>query len=395
MERGTRRIGPGAAWMLAGAMLAAGFPLRGGGEGGEPAAACALTKVLIRLQSAKAAEAAGIATEEVRPGRFAETVSANARVAFDGARFARVAPRIPGVVREIRKEAGDDVGSGETLFVIDSQELGEAQTAFLEAVAAAALSERDAERERGLAERSATSERELLAAEAARASAAARLLRAEGRLRSLGLAEEAVARLREERKVSSFLPVASPFAGTVVERAGAVGELADPARPLCAVADLSRVWVMVDLFERDLSRVFEGQEVVFSPDAHPARAFRGKIAWISARVDPDTRTVPVRVPVENPGRLLKENLFGTARIAVREKGDALAVPKGAVQWEGCHHVVFVPAGEGAFQTRAVELGAEGEGVYEVKAGLSPGERVVTTGSFLLKTELLKDSIGEG
>ena len=180
-----------------------------------------------------------------------------------------------------------------------------------------------------------------------------------------------------------------------MERAGAVGELADPSRPLLTVTDLSRVWVLLDLFEKQIGRVEVGQDAVFTADAYPERPFKGRIAWISAQVDPDTRTLPARVEVKNAKRLLKSNLFGTASIVVRREEAALVVPKEAVQWEGCHHVVFVPVEDGVYQTKKVELGADLGKDYEIVAGLLPGERVVTTGSFLLKTEILKGSIGAG
>lgn len=367
-------------------------PLQGN-DGGE--AACGTEKIRINLASPEVARNVGVATVEVQARPLEETVTANGRVAFDAIRTARIAPRIPGVIREVLKGLGEDVAAGEPLFVIDSVELGEAQSEHLQAEAMAALALQNAARERALAERNATSERELQAAQAEQEAAQARLSRTADRLRNLGLSAEEIGRLGRDRRVSSILTVSAPLAGTVVERTGAVGEMADPSRPLLTVTDLSRAWVLLDLFELQIAKVEVGQKAVFTADAYPDRPFPGTLVWISAQVDPETRTLPARMEIRNAGRLLKANLFGRAVITVRSEEAALSVPREAVQWEGCHHVVFVPVGEAAYQTRKVELGCERGDDYEITAGLLPGERVVTTGSFLMKTEILKGSIGAG
>ncbi len=359
------------------------------------AGVCQTEKVKIRLASPEVAAKAGIETTEVKAQPLEETVTANGRVAFDATRTARLAGRIPGVIREIKKGLGEDVQAGELLFVVDSVELGEAESTFLQADAAAELVSKTAVRERALSERSATSQKELLAAEAEYQAAQTTLSRLGDHLRNLGLSQEEVDRLKQSRKVSSLLPVAAPFAGTVVERSGTVGELADPARPLLSVTDLSNVWILLDIFESSIGKVEVGQQAVFKADAYPDRTFTGTIAWISAQVDPESRTVPARIEVKNVKRLLKANLFGKVAITVRREEAALSVPKVSVQWEGCHHIVFVPDGDSSFQTRKVELGCERGSDYEVLSGLLPGERVVTQGSFLLKTEVLKGSIGAG
>lgn len=358
-------------------------------------AVCEKANAKIKFQSPEVAKAAGIMTVEVGSQPISETVQANGKVVFDGVRTVHLSSRIPGVIREIRKDLGQDVEAGEVLFVVDSVELGETQAGYLEALAEAELAHKNVERERLLAEKSATSQRDLLEAEARDSAAGARLSRSEDRLRNLGLSAGEIDRLRKERKVSSMLPVTAPFSGTVVEREAVAGEMTDPSRPIMTLTDLSKVWVLLDLFEKDLAKVEVGQKAVFTADAYPDRPFRGAITWISARIDPETRTLPVRMEVKNAKHMLKENLFGRAAIFVREESGALVVPKEAVQWEGCHHVVFVPLQEGHYQTKQVQLGYSGDRFYEVTAGLLPGERVVTTGSFLLKTEILKGSIGAG
>lgn len=356
---------------------------------------CQISKTQIRFASPEVARMAGITLEDVRQRKFSETVVANGRVIFDPGRTARVSSRVPGILREIRKEIGQAVEAGDVLFVVDSVELGEAQSEYLRADSFAELARKNAERERSLAERSATSQKDLLTAQAEHESAQAQLSRASDRLRNLGFSEEEIGRLRESRKVSSALSVPAPLAGVVVERRGTVGEMIDPAEPLCAITDLSHVWILLDLFERDIAKVEVGQKALFTADAYPDRPFRGVLTWVASQVNPESRTLPARMEVKNPQGMLKADLFGKARIVVREESEALAVSKEAVQWEGCHHVVFVPSGPGIYQTRMVRLGSESGGFYEVSSGIAAGEQVVTTGSFLMKTEILKTSIGAG
>ena len=198
-----------------------------------------------------------------------------------------------------------------------------------------------------------------------------------------------------DRNASTLLPLTAPFDGVVVERNAAPGEVVDVARALYAVADTTRMWVMLDVHERDLRHVDLGQPVVVTVTSLRGESFAGSLTWVSAHVDPRTRTLRARAEVENPDGRLRANMFGSARITVLQHDDVLVVPKGAVQWEGCCNVAFVRVSDVLFEPRKLHLGWESETVFEVLDGLDAGDVVVTTGSFLLKTELLKGSIGAG
>jgi len=189
--------------------------------------------------------------------------------------------------------------------------------------------------------------------------------------------------------------VVAPFPGIVVDRAAVVGEVVDPSAPLFSVADVSRMWALVDVYETEAREIRVGQPVVVRADALPGEAFAGRINWVSSAVDPRTRTLRVRAELENPEGRLKANMFAEAAVSVRETAPAVVVPKAAVQWEGCCNVVFVRESDTVFSPHKVLLGADTGTVYEVLSGLDAGEKVVTQGSFLLKTELLKGSIGAG
>ena len=152
---------------------------------------------------------------------------------------------------------------------------------------------------------------------------------------------------------------------------------------------------MLDIYERDSAKVAIGQPVDIALQALPERSFTGRLTWISAEVDPRTRTLRARAVIENAEGLLRANMFGLARITVRSIDDAIVVPKAAVQWEGCCNVVFVRHTETVYQPYRVQIVAEQGDYYVVEDGVPPGEQVVTDGSFLLKTEILKGNIGAG
>jgi cobalt-zinc-cadmium efflux system membrane fusion protein len=154
------------------------------------------------------------------------------------------------------------------------------------------------------------------------------------------------------------------------------------------------MWAMLDVYEGDLARVEIGQDVLIRIDGLPGETFSGRIAWIGMTVDARTRTIPARVEVENLTGLLRANMFGRAEILVGE-GEVVTVPREAVQWEGCCNVVFIRRSETIYEPRKVRLGYSTGRVYEVLHGLLPGDRIVTDGAFLLKTEILKESIGAG
>jgi cobalt-zinc-cadmium efflux system membrane fusion protein len=155
------------------------------------------------------------------------------------------------------------------------------------------------------------------------------------------------------------------------------------------------MWVEMDLPQAEAHRVRLGQEVIFRPDDARDEVVDGRVAWISTSVDEKSRTVKVRADVENASGALRAHSFGRAQIVVRTSSDAVAVPSAAVQWEGCCYVVFVRTSGAIFQTRKVRLGAKDAAFTEIVAGLAAGEVVATRGSHVLKSEILKSSLGAG
>jgi cobalt-zinc-cadmium efflux system membrane fusion protein len=186
----------------------------------------------------------------------------------------------------------------------------------------------------------------------------------------------------------------APFAGTVVAREAVGGRSAAADQVLLEVADLSKMWANLEIAEIDAASVRPGQRVRVQIEALRGATREGTIARIGSSVDPATRTVRARVELPNKDRSLKAGLFLRAAIDVSDAHDAVLVPRDAVQRAEGHSLVFVRTGKGVFKPISVEL-AEASGDWVAVNGIDPGAEVVTTGAFLLKTEILKDSIGAG
>ncbi|MHC4089046.1 MAG: efflux RND transporter periplasmic adaptor subunit [Planctomycetota bacterium] len=240
------------------------------------------------------------------------------------------------------------------------------------------------------------SERDRLAAERDLKVAKSESEAVERELQILGVSDEQLAALgTEPGRTLSRYQLRSPVAGRVVQRRAVVGELAEERDALYSVADLSTMWLMMDVYERDLMQVRVGLPVLFTVDGLPGHSFEGRIAWVSSTVDDRTRTAKVRANLLNDRGLLRANMFGLARIIVHDDDNVLSVPVEAVQTDGCCQLVFVQKEANLFEPRKVTLGASANGLVEILGGLALGEEVVTAGSFLMKTEILKSNIGAG
>jgi len=176
----------------------------------------------------------------------------------------------------------------------------------------------------------------------------------------------------------------------------APGEHCERGEMLVTIADTSRVWALLDVPERDLRHVRLGRRVPVRSDAGDGPSVTGAITWIAPTVDARTRTVPVRVEIDNADGSFRAGQFITAAIPQAADKNMVLVPRSAVQWDGCCNVVFVPgASDREFVTRKIQVDHQSGDQVAVASGLEPGERVVTEGSWLLKTEILKGSIGAG
>lgn len=349
----------------------------------------------------EAVRAAQLEIAEAASRRLAVALSAPGRIAFTQTGVAYVAPRVAGRIDSIEVKLGERVKKGAVLAHVESSELGRARADFLAAATRARVGEANFRREKELLEKGITSEREMREAESAAAAARADLNAAEARLHTLGLTDADMSALRLDEHPSARFPARSPIDGTVVDIQGTLGQSVESTTTLFTVGDLSTLWVLLDASESQLAHLAVGQKATVTVPALPGRAFEGRIEHIGDVVEEKSRTVHVRVAVPNRERLLKPGMFASAEISAAagpgaEAGEVrVVVPREAVQVLGSEKVVFVPAGENRFAAVEVRTGTESGREVEIVEGVAAGTKVVTRGSFVLKSELSKEAMSGG
>jgi cobalt-zinc-cadmium efflux system membrane fusion protein len=351
-----------------------------------------------------------------KPRRIApiRVIEATAAIAPDPARVAHIAPLSKGRLERVHVQVGNSVNQGAPLFEYDNIELGEAIGDYMAELAdlqrdLAHLdhSQQSLDRAKLLLEKEAIAEKEVHVREAERrvAEAAvenrhARIARLEEKLHRFGMAMEQIHALstdheKTHHREASYTVVRAPIAGVVITREGAEGEVVGPEKALVAIADLSKVWTLVDIYEKDLAQIRRGAPVEITVEAYPGETFRGTILYVADLLDPETRTAKARVEIPNPQRKLKPGMFATVRLRVQAAPGSvrvIAIPSPAIQQVEGQSSVFVKLDAMTFAKRKVKLGSTLENLVEVTDGLRGDEELVTTGSFLLKSELLKEQV---
>ena len=338
----------------------------------------------VRLASPETAAIAGIETEKGRAVPGGDSFSVPARLTYDASRRAEVNARSAGVVRSVLVDLGSRVRKGMPLVVLDSPEVGADRSRLAAAVAQVDVARAQLERERALFADGITSQRQVQEAESELAAARAEVQALEAAAGIVGLGG-----------ASGRYTLEAPLSGVVVRRSATVGRRVDPEDVLLEIVDASVLWAEIDVPEPRLGDVAVGREVVLTFDALLDRSFRGTIASIAPEVDPRTRTAMARVRLGNADGALRANMYGRAQIAVGGNDGVVKVPRAAVQRANGVDVVFVRLSDTRYETRRVTTGARGDSWVEITRGIAAGEDVVTVGSFLLKTETLKGSIGAG
>lgn len=339
-----------------------------------------------------------VRAEEVRRQRLSGLISTTGTVDFDPDRVLHVAARLPGRLHETRVALGDHVQPGDVLAVIDSVELGRLKSEYLQAKARLELAARNLEREEKLAAQRITSEQAVLTAKADVLELQASLRAAEATLRLSGLTQSDVERLDYGAASMALYTLRAPFAATVIDKHLTRGELVSPDKDVMTLVDLSRVWVWIDVYERDAADVHVGDGARIYADALGGRVLTGTVTFIRPQVDPKTRRIGARVEVANPGEALKQGMF--VKVELRDPHgsggpEALVVPESALLRDGAAELVFVEVEPRHFLRKQVRVGRRAEGHVELVEGLAEGERIVVEGAPILKAELSKASMGGG
>lgn len=375
----------------------------------------------IQFATAAAADKAGIVVEPVWTAPAVEFVTGPGEIGYDQTKVAHLSARSPGSVWKVYKHLGQDVKAGEVLALVDAAEVGKTKAELLQALATLHLKEqtvasikdssgaipvarvREAE--------AAVREAEIRVGAGCQAltnlglpikSAEVRSLAADQlqtKLHLLGIPAD-IATTLGTTATTNLLPLVAPLDGRVMSREVVAGEVVDATRILFEVVDTRALWLTLDVKGEDAHRVAIGQLVRFRPD-NGRGELTGKIAWRNSQADVKTRTVKVRADLADLEQKLVSNTFGLGKVILREEEKAVSVPNEAVHWEGCCNVVFVrdkdylKSDYKMFHVRKVRVGAKDDKNTEIAVGLLPGELVVTKGSGLLLTELLRGSLGEG
>lgn len=323
-----------------------------------------------------------------RPG--AGEVTALGEVVADQARYAEVASPTSGQVVRVLVETNANVSRGTPLAQLRSTDLGRARADLLSAEARRDLARQTLDRKRTLASERIVAVREVQEAEAVFRAADAEVRAATASMQALGVSGDDVPQDGD----SSLFYLRSPIAGRVIDRSAVLGQYAEPSARMFTIADLSRIWVVTQVFERDAVNVSLGTIAHVTVAALPGEEFDGGVALVGRQVDPGSRTVPIRIELVNPGGRLRPGMSASARLEVMgQSRTILAVPAAALQRVGERWLAFVPKAQYEYEMRPVGRGRDLGNDVEVVSGLKAGETVVVEGAFLLKAEAEKRAGG--
>jgi cobalt-zinc-cadmium efflux system membrane fusion protein len=341
------------------------------------------TKVMFKTR--ETARLAGLRTVAATEGKGGSHVLVTARIVYDAAKVARVNARAAGVIQAVRVDVGARVRAGAPLAVIESAGVGADQSRLQAARSQVQVAEANHTRVRKLREDGIVSEMDVLAARRELDEAQADLDAARTALGMVGGTKEGISRYT----------LSAPIGGVVTARGATIGRLVDTEEVLFEIVDTSTMWAEVDIAETEVSRIATGQRVTLTVDGMDGREFSGTLTYIAPEIDSHTRTATGRISLANPDGALRANMFAHALIEIAGPKRSVLVPREAVQRARGTQLVFVRLDEKVYEARRVVSGPADGNLVAVVGRVSPGDRVVTDGSFLLKTETLKGSIGAG
>lgn len=322
------------------------------------------------------------------PGRIRVELVLPGEVALNADRVAHIVPRVSGVVKEVRNNLGDTVRSGEVMAVLESRELADAAAAVLAARERVVLGRSNFEREEQLWKKKISPEQDYIQARNSLAEASIEQRTAEQKLRALGFSDEYIAQLpsRSDREAIIY-QIAAPFAGTVIEKHINLGEVLKDDTAAFVLADLSSVWVNLDVHQKDLPLVQVGQMAEIGAGSG-APEVRGRVSFIEPIAYETNRTTHARVVIANSNGRWRPGLFVTGRVALNDVEVPVLVSNEALLMVGGKMCVFVREQDG-FRLRPVTSGRNDGTRTEISGGLTPGEIYVTRGAITLKSELEK------
>lgn len=333
---------------------------------------------------------AQIRTSKVTTGATAAKLRVPGIVKPNEYQQVHVTSLVGGIVKQVPVILGDHVRRGQPLAVIFSSELAEAQTQYLAHLAELEADHKKLERTQTLVRLGAASKQEEEEVAATHAAHEAEVRAALERLKLLGAGDQQISALKRAGQIDPNFTVPAPINGVLLSRSANLGLVVNTAQELFAVADLSTVWVIASVNEKDFASVRVGSAASITAPAYAGRAWKGRVAYIQPQVDPSTRTAQARIEVANPSESLRIDMYMDVEFTSTSTVGPV-VPEAAVQSIGERQFVFLPVKdkEGSFTMRQVRLGPFSNGFYPVLEGLKPDDIVVTDGSFILKAEAVR------
>lgn len=339
-----------------------------------------------------------LAGVEMRP--LVGTMKLPARLRPNQDLEAQVGSLVQGRVQRVFVTVGQVVKPNQELMRIEGLEVGEIKSNFIKARAHLTYAEANYDRQKTLLQEKVGSQKSFLEAQAEYNKALAEFDAEDKKIHSIGLTDSDVVTFVERESLEKnghtggVLPIKAPIGGTVVERNVVIGQLVDPSTTAFTIVNSSVLWADGQIYERDVQSLSRRTDVVLTVTAYPGEEFRGKIIYVSPVVDEQSRTITVRASIPNPAGRLKPHMFGDLHLPIGGTAKGLVIPLESIQRDGEATFVFVATSDTTFERRDVALGATLDAMAEVKDGIRPGEKVVTRGSFQLKSELLKEALGE-
>ena len=318
----------------------------------------------------------------VAPARITRTLRLTGAVAYNAFKTTPVITQVGGPVSRILVVPGQHVNQGQPMLEVSSPDYSQLLDTYLKAHDTFRVADKNYDRAKDLYQHNAIAERDLLQAESDYNQAQADLNAAEQGMKILGIQNPEDL---QKAPSSAQIPVIAPISGEVVERLVAPGQVLQAGQTQAfTISDMSTVWVLANVYQADLANVRVGDGVTVTTDAYPD-TFPGQISYVSAALDPNTRTLQARIVVDNPGEKLKRDMYCTVTVTAGTIGNAISVPDSAVLRDDENMpFVYVAEGPNQFGRRGVEIGDSQNGRTQILKGLSPGDKVVGDGSLFLQ-----------
>ena len=381
-------------------------------------------KRYIQFATAESVAKADIDVDVVSEALMTDYITANGELIFDPNRVGLLSPKVSGTVVAVYKTVGDDVKAGEILALIDASQVGLLKSELMQNIVQLQLRQSTVERLRPLAETGAMVVKTLNEAEAALQESEVMLLSTKQvlgnlgftipddlvqetlktiaeRLQFIGIPDSIVNSLPHDTKTTNLIPVLAYYDGVLMSSNVTIGMVVEASQPLFTVVDPQKMWISLNVRQEDAPYIHKDLPVTFQSDDGQHNV-NGQVSWISPAVNEQTRTLHVRVVVDNPEGLLRDKTYGIAKIILREELHAVIVPREAVQSTiDCHYVFvrdkhyFAEDSPKFFHVRQVRIGAYNDHYVELLAGVLPGEVIAVKGSNVLLAHLLRSNLGAG